>query len=133
MSFYWRINHPYPGPEPENGFRKPKWPMRFVSVMKETPMNSAENMTYLMPRAWNSCFHISPPFGRICFGGFQRSLFSICVPCFFSKDHCFTKDFQLTNPGDSYLNSLGLPGCLFIFSKPRCCMGLKYLPTFALN
>ena len=30
--------------------------------------------------------------------------------CFSRKDHCFTNDFQLTNPGDRYFHSLGLAG-----------------------
>ena len=35
-----------------------------------------------------------------------------CLVVFPSKDHCFTKEFQLTNPGDSYFYSLGLAGTM---------------------
>ena len=41
---------------------------------------------------------------------FQRPLFLV----FSRKDHCFTKDSQLTNPGDSYFNSLGLLGYMIL-------------------
>ena len=44
---------------------------------------------------------------------FQRLL---CLVYFSGKNHCFTKDFQLTNPGDSYfygwLDLQGI-GCIF--------------------
>ena len=30
--------------------------------------------------------------------------------CFSHKDHCFTKDFQLTKPGDSFFTVLGFQG-----------------------